>query len=158
MTIRRADPNDWEDIQRLNREIFDYELANCEPSSNVEYPYQEAGIEYFKQAVNNENGYTAFLYEQDQEIVGYMILKVIPDQELAHRNDISLVQLHTISVSESHRGKGIGTQLINKSKEWARECGANRLKVVAYAKNDYARALYRKCGFEEFEIGYEVKI
>lgn len=98
------------------------------------------------------------MYEKDDKIVAYVILRQIPDTELPHRNDIKLIQLHTFCVTNGHRGHGIGQEMVSFAKEWAQDKGATHLKVVAMAGNTLARSVYQKCGFEEFEVTYEMDL
>lgn len=157
MKIRKAKPEEWKDIQRLNKQIFDYELKIV-PSSNCDFPNTQEAIDYFKLAANEKNDHVAFIYELNQRVVGYAISKIIPASELTHRLGVKLGQLHTLCVDKEHRYGGIGKQLIEESKKWALLKGASHFKIVAYADNAPARHLYKKCGFTEFEVGYELKL
>ena len=159
MNIRPAGQKDLSEIQRLNQQIFDYEIAQCAPPGwNANHPYEKEGIEYFTKAIENDDGYAGFVYEKDDQIVAYVILRQIPDKELPHRNDIKLIQLHTFCVTNDYRGQGIGQEMVAFAKEWAQEKGATHLKVVAMAGNALARSVYQKCGFEEFEVTYEMAV
>ena len=50
-------------------------------------------------------------------------------------------------VDESHRGKGIGTMLMEKVKEVAKENGVDRVQLNVNALNSGAIKLYEKQGF-----------
>jgi GNAT superfamily N-acetyltransferase len=158
MPIRIAVPDDLDIIQKLNRQIFEYEHAHCDPHVNLDYPYQEAGIAYFKKCLEQEDGNAALIYEENGEALGYASVRLVDDKDVSHRVGIKLAQLQTLCVAEGCRGSGIGKQLVGASKAWAKERGANMLKVAALAKNDYARAFYKTCGFEELEVHHEIKI
>ena len=156
MAIRDAVPEDFEDVQRLNRQIFEYEFENCEPTSNIEYPFQDAGISFISDIVNAANTHSGLVYEKDGKVVGYVSLRDVAPEFMVHRNNIKLVQLQTLCVDKDYRGQGIGRQLVEAAKIRAKQMGANRLKVVAYAKNDIARIFYKEMGFDEFEIAHEL--
>ena len=52
-----------------------------------------------------------------------------------------------ISVAKSHRGSGIGTQLLQSLIDWARETGVRRLSLEMIEGNP-AERLYERMGFE----------
>jgi ribosomal protein S18 acetylase RimI-like enzyme len=158
LIIRFARPAEWPQLQRLNLQIFEFELEHCEPTSNLDYPFSEEGIQYFQRAAEQRDGYVAFVAELDNAIVGYAIVRKIPDADLTHRVGVSQYQLHTLSVDRAHRDKGIGGELVDAAKAYAQEMGANRIKVVAYKGNDRAEHLYLKKGFSRLETTYEAKL
>lgn len=49
----------------------------------------------------------------------------------------------------SHRGRGIGAELLKEAVAWAERVGVRRVELTVYPHNDRARALYRKFGFVE---------
>lgn len=58
------------------------------------------------------------------------------------------VDLASIHVSQDMRGKGIGTGLFLKAKEWARQRGAGKLYISAHSAVE-SQAFYRKMGCVE---------
>jgi RimJ/RimL family protein N-acetyltransferase len=54
-----------------------------------------------------------------------------------------------MAVSSDWRGKGVGTALMTKAIEWAKEMGVEKLALSVYPHNEAARALYLKFGFVE---------
>ena len=54
-------------------------------------------------------------------------------------------------VRSSHRRRGIGQALIERSFTWAREHGVAALSLHVFPHNEAARRLYRKVGFREIE-------
>ena len=55
--------------------------------------------------------------------------------------------LQRLSVDPTERGKGIGTQLVTDSIEWARVGGASSMLVNTQVTNETARNLYESLGF-----------
>lgn len=52
-----------------------------------------------------------------------------------------------IIVTESSRGKGYGTALMNAAKEWAKERDCNFINLDVLVNNPDAIKLYEKLGF-----------
>jgi RimJ/RimL family protein N-acetyltransferase len=52
-------------------------------------------------------------------------------------------------VTADHRGRGIGTALMDAAMRWAWAFGIERLELSVYPDNAAARALYRRFGFVE---------
>jgi ribosomal protein S18 acetylase RimI-like enzyme len=158
LIIRFARPDEWQVVQALNLQIFQFELEHCEPTSNLEYPFSTEGEDYFKKAAQQGEGHVAIVAELEGAVVGYVIVKKIADSDLTHRVGVVQYQLHTLSVDKDHRDKGIGGALVEAAKAYAKDQGANRIKVVAYSGNDRADHLYKAKGFVVLETTYEAKL
>lgn len=52
-------------------------------------------------------------------------------------------------VVASHRGRGIGSALLQEALRWARRFGVERVELTVYPGNEAAIALYRTFGFVE---------
>jgi len=153
--LRDLGQNDLGKLIELNKEIFAFELEKCESTSNMKFSESESGVRYFENAINKKEGFWGFGAAAEGDLVGYVILKQVPESDLEHRVGISQVQLHTISVTSRLRNKGVGRLLIEKAIESAREKKANRMKVTAYANNVRAINLYRSLGFFDLELTLE---
>ena len=55
--------------------------------------------------------------------------------------------IYDIRVHESARRHGLGTQLLARAEDWAREAGYPAIGLHVFGHNDPARALYASCGF-----------
>jgi len=59
-------------------------------------------------------------------------------------------------VSRSHRGRGIGKNLLLAAIEECRELGCCKVEVSTEKSNTHAREFYRRCGFEEDAVLLEI--
>ncbi|GAA1570196.1 hypothetical protein GCM10009789_24700 [Kribbella sancticallisti] len=64
----------------------------------------------------------------------------------------SRAELVSMFVRASLRGQGVGGRLVDAFVEWAKERGATRLHVTAYAANEAALQLYQSRGFAPLSI------
>src|SRR5438309_385465 len=62
------------------------------------------------------------------------------------------------SVDPSYAGRGLSTELINRSEQRARELGYEKLTVGMFAGNDAARQLFERLGFREVRRFYRMQI
>ena len=75
-----------------------------------------------KLSVESDNG--IYVAELDS-IVGWIHVAIIQSLE-----SNPFVEICGLVVAESHRGMGIGTQLVATAESWAREHGYNHIRVV----------------------------
>jgi tRNA threonylcarbamoyl adenosine modification protein YeaZ/ribosomal-protein-alanine acetyltransferase len=77
--------------------------------------------------------------EYEGELIGYAGIFFISD----------VADIHTITVNESHRRKGVGRELLKRLMDWARVKNANAIMLEMRLGNDLARPLYEQNGFYE---------
>jgi len=92
--------------------------------------------EEFAKAPKNANYLVA---EVDGELVGYAGIFFAAD----------VADIHTITVVENHRRKGIGRELLKRMIDWARVKKADAIMLEMRLGNDQARPLYEHYGFVE---------
>ncbi len=68
-----------------------------------------------------------------------------------HRNHIKLKHRcdFAIAIEQAYCGCGLGTLLMKKAIDKAKELGFEQMELGIYADNEKALALYRKMGFQE---------
>jgi RimJ/RimL family protein N-acetyltransferase len=91
-----------------------------------------------------------FVVEAPEGIVGRLSLARDPHPASRHVADLGLM------VASSHRGRGIGTALLEQARAWAREAGVRKLELHVFPHNEPAIALYERFGFvrEGFRRGH----
>ena len=55
--------------------------------------------------------------------------------------------IQALVVDESHRGRGIGAQLVDAAEEWAHSRGVKRIRVRSNVKRERARVFYERRGY-----------
>ena len=79
---------------------------------------------------------------EDKSVVGLIHLAIM--QSLGTGAFVEIVGL---VVSESHRGKSIGSELVAAGERWAVKEGCNHLRVRTNIARDGARAFYANIGY-----------
>lgn len=151
--IRKAAINDLEDIQRLNQLLFIKEQREYDEKYNINWPYENDGIEYFSKELADSDR-IVFLARDDNKAIGY--LAASSEQSSKYINNMKIAELDNMFVLDDYRGKGIGTQLVKNFKNWAKEISAERLIVTASFGNQSGIDFYHKHGFEDFDIGLKI--
>lgn len=146
--IETAKAGDWELIQKLNNEVFVSDSAN-DDDLDLEWPFSEAGVKYYKKLASGEYG-KCFVAYVDDKPAGYVALSI---KDFGYRKS-KYVEVENIGVSPEFRSNGIGHLLIEEAVKWAKEKNATKLYVQAYFKNTKAVNFYKKNDF--YEIGIEL--
>ena len=127
ITIRKANIEDLQQIQNLNKLLFELEFENYD---------------------STENGITLVAII-DGEIAGYLIGSLNTQNTY---NKYKQAELDNMCILEEYRKLGIGSRLFEEFKTICKENDIKELKVVASYKNTNAINFYKKNGFEEADI------
>lgn len=84
--------------------------------------------------------------EEEKMILGYISVHWLPYLFLEGPEGF----ISELFIKDNQRGKGIGTELLNKVKEEAKERGCSRLSLLnGKNRESYEKRFYQKQGFEE---------
>ena len=137
--IRRAEPGDAAALVRLaeavGREQERWILAS--------EGWRSIGDErrYLKTVLRHPDA-AVFVAEDDGVVVGRLSLSRDPNPASRHVADLGLM------VAASHRGKGIGTMLLEEAVNWSRRSEIRKLELHVFPWNAPALRLYESFGFE----------
>jgi ribosomal protein S18 acetylase RimI-like enzyme len=95
-----------------------------------------------------EEKYTEYLIK-NKEVLGLLTLKQGKNPSRKHEDYTKIVNLY---IKQDFRGKGLGTEVIEKVKELAKDRGSDVLKVTSEIENTGAIDFYRENGFEEKQV------
>ena len=121
MTVRDWKFEDILKISQLEKEIFTDEAWSYKTLATV-----------FEM-----NTFSGVLCEDDGEVAGYGGVTVAADS----------ADIGNIAVSENYRCGGIGTAILKRLCEKAKEKGAEKVFLEVRVSNSAAMRLYLKCGF-----------
>ena len=140
--IRKATNNDIPAISQLYREQF-REMSKLIPDFIKE---GDQSTEFLEKTVSNDDS-DILVYENYGEVVGFILLqaKTRPDFDFMLPGKFCYIM--DIIVTESHRGKGFGTALMNAAKDWAKDQNCSFINLDVLVNNPGAIRLYEKLGF-----------
>jgi len=152
VTVRKARTDELKVVQDLNHELFLFDSVR-DPELNLEWPYQQAGEDYFKGMIAGTIG-VCFVAELDGTVVGYLAgSRKLGDE--AYR-PIKRTELENVFVRDKYRGSGVGTALVQAFVEWSHSKGIKYIFVEAYALNEKAVMFYQKVGFAPRSLELEM--
>ncbi|MDC0435492.1 GNAT family N-acetyltransferase [bacterium] len=91
---------------------------------------------------NIDNNAAQYVAEIKGKIVGWIDIVPIEIESMRH------VGLLGMGVVAEHRGKGIGSELINKATNHAWDAGLKRIELEVFSNNAVAINLYKNNGFK----------
>jgi GNAT superfamily N-acetyltransferase len=151
VTIRTATPADFPDIQRLNADLFKFEASLNDNSRNLDWPYTDYAINYFKKCCASQDSFIAFVAESNH-IVGYLAASMYTKNWMTAN---PIAEIDNMFIESGHRTQGVGSGLMEAFKAWALSRGAQRLKVGALTANHPAISFYQRHGFKAIELYLE---
>jgi GNAT superfamily N-acetyltransferase len=83
-----------------------------------------------------------FVVETNLQIIGYAYLT-----EVLFLGLNSFIELQSMLVDKSHRGKGIGKSLLLHSEKWTKENGYNKLMLSSRVQLENAHKFYKSLGY-----------
>ena len=86
-------------------------------------------------------GHDLFVAVVDGEIIGNLWLFTDP------KLPVPSTYIYDIEITEAHRGRGLGRQLLDAAESWSAEHGSTSVRLNVFAPNTTARALYESAGY-----------
>ena len=149
--LELACESDFEDVNRLARQVVAYH-AQWNPNEQVvTYPYPKA---FYMECIRTEAIYDNAIYvmRQDSKVVGYMRIYLWETNSTTSAKRLML-NIDDIGVDEDLRGQGIGTQMMEQLHKLALQWSVSSIGLYVDAPNEIAQAYYKKCGFRVRNLG-----
>jgi ribosomal protein S18 acetylase RimI-like enzyme len=153
VNIRSAVISEIKTLQNLNNEVF---IDNHKYDSDLKMDWSQSkdgGNKYFTDLLNNSDS-ICLVAEVNQKIVGYI---AAGPKEIGSRNS-KYIEIDNMGVNSEYRSSGIGSQLIEKCSQLAKEKGFQKFYVNAYSQNTKAIDFYKRNGFAEIDVSLEKAI
>lgn len=143
MNIREANAEDIEPIASLYVMNWKKTYVGLLPDNFLNGLTVNEGIKKWQEYLNKEK-HRIFVAYENEKILGFSACK--EDEEL--KNCLYLYSLH---VSETSRGKGVGTKLINTVGSYAYIKGYEHMSICIVKGNDNAKRIYEKMGAKHYK-------
>ncbi len=137
IAIRPFEPSDTDALVTIARRSYTDSRFYYDPC----FPDRKADALYETWIRNSTDGSgfadEVLIAERNGLLLGYISCK-----RHGTLGDIGLV-----GVTESARGAGVGTALVDASLSWFAQNGCDRVQVITQGRNIGAQRLYQRCGF-----------
>ena len=153
MYFRKATGHDIESIESIYQDIHAAEEQRLVTIGWIRgvYPTKKTAEDALKRG-------DLFVQIEDGQVVGAAIInqQQVDVYELGHWkyfvSDENVMVLHTLVISPKAERRGDGTAFVKFYEEYAQEHGCNFLRLDTNAKNERARSMYKKLGYDEIGI------
>lgn len=144
MLIRVANMHDIEQLRRLYSEL-EIDAVKYQP-------------EHFVASYRNDDFFNSIFESDDQDIlvaeadgtiIGFSHVIILKQKNIACLKPQTAVYIQDMDVLESERSRGIGTLLINASKEYGKRRGADFIRTEIFPQNIDGMKFYERNGFCE---------
>ncbi|MCA2016749.1 GNAT family N-acetyltransferase [Vibrio tritonius] len=143
MIIRQATAADIEALFTLNMQIGNLHFANA-PEAFAQP--SEADKVFLLNALKDES--RLFLVAKiDKNVVGYITATITQNETISFLVRCRICRIGTIVVDEHCRSQGIGQHLMQACRNWAKEQGAEQIRLEVMAFNESAQQFYTQLGF-----------
>lgn len=148
--VRVYRSEDQDSVKRCIVELQNFERAlesdRVEGERVVERNFQEL------QEAHSENIGRLLVAEVEGDVVGFINVRFEHESQTYLSSLVDYAYISDIVVLAEYRGRGIGTLLLQQAEAFARQQGANTLKIGVLAKNKQAADVYQHVGFRPYEI------
>jgi ribosomal protein S18 acetylase RimI-like enzyme len=154
--IRRATPDDIEEIQRLYREL-DHHHAELLPDVFIPVDGDARAPDVLVKFITDEDA-DYLVAQRDREIVGFLNIQKRSHPPFPMFRPHHFAMIENAVVDNSHRGQGIGTALFDAAIGWARKKGLAFVQTSVWTENDKARSFYVDLGFRPMTEKLELQL
>ncbi|MFD5249483.1 GNAT family N-acetyltransferase [Amycolatopsis sp. NPDC058340] len=146
MIIRQARR---EDVAAIVGMLADDQIGSTRDSADDLTPYLKA----FEQ-IDADPAQLLIVADDDGEAVGTLQLSIIPG--LARKGALR-GQIEAVRVRASHRGSGLGGELMAWAIDESRRRGCALVQLTSDVKREDAHRFYERLGFEATHTGFKLK-
>lgn len=159
-TVRRVHADEWREARRLRLQ------ALADPAAPVAFLETRQGAssrpdafwqDRTRVASRGDGVVQVVAVADDGTWVGTVtgLLEEVGSGDVAG-GDVEHRQVHLVAVylDPVHRGRGLLGRLVDEAVAWARERGADRVRLFVHADNPRAQAAYRRLGFATTGRGF----
>ena len=142
--IERANVDDLDGIAALNAQV---QRMHAEQYPSIMKQPELKEITGVLQERMKDNSDTVLVARSNSELLGYALVRVDERPENPFSHGRKIVEVDQMAVDEKHRGKGVGTLLIDKAIEFGRSQHADWIQLSVWEHNEGVRAFYERSGF-----------
>lgn len=145
LDIRECTIDDLATLREISYRTYDDTFKSMNTPDNMkDYLEKAFDMDKMRGELLNTHSQFFFLYA-DGELAGYLKLNESPAQ--TDIRDLQSIEVERIYVSKEFHGKALGSVLLNKAKDIAKEQKKTYIWLGVWEKNDKAIQFYKRNGF-----------
>ncbi|MEN9338237.1 MAG: hypothetical protein RIQ41_551 [Candidatus Parcubacteria bacterium] len=150
ITYRKAEERDKKEIIAIERSFYKFDEDIGAYKQLKKIGYQQIPELFFEKMFEDclEEEHFFLLAVDGDTIAGYVYVEVMPTESADCYEVKTVGHIDSIFVLEEYRGKGLGTELINRAVEWLQSKAISVCTIGVRVENEAALDLYQKLGFE----------
>lgn len=152
MIIRPATEADLDVMLRLTSDALSF--ASSPRPYEWEGAKGEAAKRLLRMFLTPKSG-AALVLEVEAQVVGFVACRF---DELDPNDPDKAAVVELLAVSPEHRGRGLGTHLVEELKQTLPAQGVTRLDVDVSGTNDPALRFWRRAGFREIAVTMSIDL
>jgi diamine N-acetyltransferase len=145
--IRNASITDYGDLCVVYEELDEYHRVN-HPEMFIKPDGYARAKEYIEEVINDDSK-SLFVAEVESKVVGFAECFVVKSSSFPVIRKREWVQLDNIAVKRDYQNHRLGSLLLDKVLEWAKNKGINRVELKVYSFNLKAVNFYAEKGFRD---------
>lgn len=153
VTVREAKTDDLSAVQKLGTELMVSDMR-FDPLLEEHWYTTEAGTKYLLSRIEDHDR-VCLVAELQGEIIGYATGSLLDEETW---RPVKRTELENLIVSEKYRSHGAGHELMSTFKQWSKDQGAGRIKVLSNAGNEGAIHFYNDTGFAHYHVVLEADL
>jgi GNAT superfamily N-acetyltransferase len=95
-----------------------------------------------------------FVAEREGQALGYILCNLVERLENPFTFALRILMIDQISVRPAARGQGVGTELIRRAEELAKELGVQKIQLGSWDFNIAAHRFFERHGFTKFHYRF----
>lgn len=153
LIIRKAQKTDIPDLDRL---LYQVQKVHSDARPDLFKAGAKKYTDEELQKLLQDSKRPIFVAIKDNQLLGYIFLESIEQQESHVLNSIKTLYIDDLCVDEKARGQHVGSQLYEFVLRYAKEEGYYNVTLNVWADNTKALGFYEKLGLRKQKIGMEV--
>lgn len=144
MQIRTANMEDVEQLRHLYAEL-ETDAVRYQPEH---FTMGFRSNDFFRSIFENEEQ-EILAADANGKVIGFSHVMILKQKDIACLKPQTVIYIQDLDVSESERGKGVGTLLLKASREYGKRKGADFIRMQVFPQNADGIRFYEKNGFCE---------